>query len=150
MNFPIFFIWMSPLQFYGASGVIFHFLIKLISANRIATDGTSRHICGYSVCLCPIKRTPGLYKFALIHSFQRYSCKKLLLEWGSSPTRVAMLCPLARHIYLPKVLVIPRKWWLCPNMTEKLFTGTLSIKPNQNFLNVVYSFSFFIYLCQNL
>ena len=20
-----------------------------------------RHICGYSVCLCPIKRTPGLY-----------------------------------------------------------------------------------------
>ena len=36
-------------------------------------------------------------------------------------------------IYLPpqkKVLVIPRKRWLRPNMTEKLFTGTLSIKPN--------------------
>ena len=35
--------------------------------------------------------------------------------------------------YLPpkKVLVIPRKRWLIPNMTEKLFTGTLSIKPNQ-------------------
>ena len=23
-----------------------------------------------------------------------------------------------------KVLVIPRKWWLCPDMTEKLLTGT--------------------------
>ena len=35
--------------------------------------------------------------------------------------------------YLPpkKVLVIPRKRWLHPNMTEELFTGTLSIKPNQ-------------------
>ena len=30
---------------------------------------------------------------------------------------------------LPKVLVIPRKRWLRANMTEKLFTGTLSIKP---------------------
>ena len=35
--------------------------------------------------------------------------------------------------YLPpkKVLVIPRKRWLHPNMAEKLFTGMLSIKPNQ-------------------
>ena len=39
-----------------------------------------------------------------------------------------MLCPRARRIYSPKVLVIPRKWWLRPNMTEKLFTGTLKIK----------------------
>ena len=30
-----------------------------------------------------------------------------------------------------KVLVIPRKRWLRPNMTEILFAGTLSIKPNQ-------------------
>ena len=47
---------------------------------------------------------------------------------GSSPARVAVLCPLARHIYPQKVLVIHRKRWLRPNMTEKLFTGTLSIK----------------------
>ena len=39
-----------------------------------------------------------------------------------------MLCPCARHIYPQKVLVIPKKLWLSPNMTEKLFTGTLSIK----------------------
>ena len=25
-----------------------------------------------------------------------------------------------------KVLLIPRKWWLPPYMTEKLFTGTLN------------------------
>ena len=26
-----------------------------------------------------------------------------------------------------KVLVIPRKWWLRPDMTEKLLTGTLKL-----------------------
>ena len=31
------------------------------------------------------------------------------------------------NIYSPKVLVIPRKRWLPPNMTEQLFTGTLRI-----------------------
>ena len=43
--------------------------------------------------------------------------------------------------YLPPkvhVLVIPRKRWLHPNMTEKLFTGTLSIKPNQNSVPLKY------------
>ena len=42
-------------------------------------------------------------------------------------------CVLEQDIFTPKkVLVIPRKWWLCRNMTEKLFTGTLSIKLNPN------------------
>ena len=44
---------------------------------------------------------------------------------GSKPTS-AVLCPLARHIYPLKVLVIPRKWLLRSNMTEKLFTGMLN------------------------
>ena len=47
---------------------------------------------------------------------------------GPILTRVTVMCPWARHIYLSKVLVIPRKPWLRPNMTEKLFTGTLRIK----------------------
>ena len=35
---------------------------------------------------------------------------------------------LSKDTFTPrKVLVIPRKWWLCPYMTEKLFTGTLSL-----------------------
>ena len=38
-----------------------------------------------------------------------------------------VLCPSARRIYSPKELVIPRKRLLRPNMTEKLFTGTLRI-----------------------
>ena len=39
-------------------------------------------------------------------------------------------CVLEQDIFTPqKVLVIPRKWCLRPNMSEKLFTGTLSIKP---------------------
>ena len=49
-------------------------------------------------------------------------------------TRVAVLCPWARHIYSPKssgINVIPRKLWLCPDMTEKLLTGRLSKKRNE-------------------
>ena len=34
-------------------------------------------------------------------------------------TRVTMLCPLARQIYSPKVLVIPRKRWPRPNISQK-------------------------------
>ena len=53
-----------------------------------------------------------------------------------SGRRVAVLCPWARHIYSPKVLVIPRKRWLRPDMTEKLFTGTLNKKRIENkFIN---------------
>ena len=47
---------------------------------------------------------------------------------GSSPVRVNPCCVLEQGTFTPqKVLVIPRKRWLRPNMTEKLFTGTLRI-----------------------
>ena len=47
---------------------------------------------------------------------------------GSSPTRVKPCCVLEQGIFTPqKVLVIPRKRWLRPNMTEKLLSGTLRI-----------------------
>ena len=32
-----------------------------------------------------------------------------------------------RHFSEKKKMVIPRKMWLRPNLTEKLFTGTLSL-----------------------
>ena len=52
---------------------------------------------------------------------------------GSSPTRVKLCCVLERGTFTPqKVLVIPRKRWLRPNMTEKLFTGTLRINQQIN------------------
>ena len=45
---------------------------------------------------------------------------------GSSPTRVKPCCVLEQGTFTPQnVLVIPRKRWLCPNMTEKLFTWKL-------------------------
>ena len=47
---------------------------------------------------------------------------------GSSPTQVKPCCVLKQGTFTPqKVLVIPRKWWLRPNRTEKLFTGMLRI-----------------------
>ena len=52
---------------------------------------------------------------------------------GSSPTRVKPCCVLEQGTFTPqKVLVIPRKRWLHPNMTEKLFTGTLRINQPTN------------------
>ena len=39
---------------------------------------------------------------------------------------------LSKAHYSPKVLVIPRKRWLRPNMTEKSFTGTLRINQPTN------------------
>ena len=64
MNFPIIIIRASPLSFLGASGVIFKIVFNFsMKANRIAPDGTPRSAAshlGYSVCLCPIKGTPGL------------------------------------------------------------------------------------------
>ena len=51
----------------------------------------------------------------------------------SSPTRDKACFVLEQgHIYSPKVLVIPRKGWLHPNMTEKLFTGTLKFNQSTN------------------
>ena len=51
----------------------------------------------------------------------------------SNPTRVKPSCVLEQGTFTPpKVLVIPRKRWLSPNMTEKLFTWTLRINQPTN------------------
>ena len=55
--------------------------------------------------------------------------KHLTWEWevrGSILTWGAYCVLEGRYIYSSKVLVKPRKRWLCPDMTEKLFTGTSS------------------------
>ena len=52
---------------------------------------------------------------------------------GSSPTQVKPCCVHEQGTFTPqKVLVIPRKRWLRPNMTEKLFTGMLRINHPTN------------------
>ena len=53
--------------------------------------------------------------------------------WGSRPT-AAVLCPWARHFTPRKYWLITQEWWLRPDMTEKLLTGTLSLNTtNQPF-----------------
>ena len=48
-------------------------------------------------------------------------------EIGGSISIRALCCVLEQDIYyLPKVLVIPTKRYLRPDMTDKLFTVTLS------------------------
>ena len=59
------------------------------------------------------------------------------------PTRVKPCCVLEQGTFTPqKVLVIPRKRWLRPSMTEKLFTGTLRINQPTNQLNKVVHIDF--------
>ena len=47
---------------------------------------------------------------------------------GSKPTSIVL--SFSKTLYSPKVLVIPRKRLLCPDMTKKLLTGTLSLNKN--------------------
>ena len=46
-------------------------------------------------------------------------------------TYLCRVVPLSKTLYSPKVLVIPRKQWLHPDMTETLLTGTLSLNTNK-------------------
>ena len=39
-------------------------------------------------------------------------------------TYLCHVMSLSKTFYSPQVLVIPRKWCLCPDITEKLLTGT--------------------------
>ena len=56
MDFPILINWMSPFSFLGVSRVffsfLFHFLMKIMSANRIAPDGMSRSAASHLGPFC--------------------------------------------------------------------------------------------------
>ena len=53
-------------------------------------------------------------------------------EVGSSKPTSARMCVLEQV----HVLVIPRKWWLRPDMTDKLLIGTVNLNTNKhNFTN---------------
>ena len=63
MDLPIVIILMSPLSFLGESGVIlksYSIFDKIPLSKQYSPRVLRRHICGDTVCLCPIKRTPGL------------------------------------------------------------------------------------------
>ena len=49
---------------------------------------------------------------------------------GSVPTSV-VLCPGVRHVIPRKVLVIPRKLWLRPAMSENLLTRAFNLNTNK-------------------
>ena len=82
---------------------------------------------------------PKWYTCKTVHALDPYSYDRVKLVLQNicvsadtnikmETTQVNVLCPYARHIFPLKVLVIPRKRWLRPNMTETLFTGTLTFK----------------------
>ena len=66
--------------------------------------------------------------------------------WGFD-TYLPPVVSLGKDTFTPqKVLVIHRKRWLRPDMSEKTFTGTLNlIKPNKPLtLDVIYTFCVFV------
>ena len=51
--------------------------------------------------------------------------------WGFD-TYLRRVVSLSKESFTPeKVLVLPRKRWLCPDMTEKVLTRTISINTNK-------------------
>ena len=58
---------------------------------------------------------------------------------GFEPHSDRRVMSLSKTYLPPKSTCIPRKRWLRPNMTEKLFTGTFSIKPNKKKTNIVHA-----------
>ena len=52
-------------------------------------------------------------------------------EVGGFETYLRLVVSFSKTLYSAKVLVIPRKRWLRPDMTEKLLTGTLHKQTNQ-------------------
>ena len=57
---------------------------------------------------------------------------------GFEPHSGRRVVSLSKTYLPPKVLVIHRKRWLRPNMTENLFTGTLSIKKTCGFKSSIW------------
>ena len=51
-------------------------------------------------------------------------------------TYLRRVLSLSKTLFSPKVLVIHRKRWLRPDMTEKLLTGTLILNTNKKNLSV--------------
>ena len=56
--------------------------------------------------------------------FEPLNCEVL----GLKPALGTVVCPRAKHIYSLKYWLILRKWWLHPEMTDELLTGTFNIK----------------------
>ena len=75
MDFPIIIICVSPLSFLGAAGVIlkFYSIFRWNSCKKTVQLQMRRcvlwrHIWDSTVCLCPIKRTPGSNEFIITRS----------------------------------------------------------------------------------
>ena len=98
---------------------------------------------------CNTSRIPKSLHLFLIRILDTEAIMFLIFKssnvaWWLTPrtpdSEVGVRAPLGSTCcVLDQVLVIPRKRWLRPNMTEKLFTGTLSIKQTKvqpmSFLN---------------
>ena len=64
--------------------------------------------------------------------YVKWGAQTLEREFGGFETYLSHVVSLSKTLCSPKVLVIPRKWWLLPDMTEKLLTGTLSLNTNKS------------------
>ena len=84
------------------------------------------------------------YKIALIHLVYILGARRLSGRTSDSGARgrgietyLRRVVSLSKTLYSPKVLVIHKKPWLRPDMTENLLTGTLSFNTNKNLVSKI-------------
>ena len=58
---------------------------------------------------------------------------------GGGVTYLRHVVSLSKTLYSQKELIIPRKQWLRPDMTENLLTGTLSLNTNKQIISLLLS-----------
>ena len=108
-------------------GVIFHYVSMSMN--------TCIHICNIWCFLRLQKRRFKVQFFMFSVNIGTYFA--LTTDCGYSLEAPEYSSIQSIFVYLPKVLVIPRKRWLRPDTTEKLFTGTLSLNKTKTKINLI-------------
>ena len=81
---------------------LFHLTMKFMSAIRIGPDWTPRHIWGFSVCQCPIKRTPGLHGLSVVGLCFQHR-KKCRPSRNYTCSMISYEAFVFQHIYMYRV-----------------------------------------------
>ena len=127
LYFPSFTIQKWSVRGYSLHGLVFVMMAKPLSLYSY---------CFYNECCLNSRKV----QYKSMFSFKLLNCTEFLLVDSDSGARsrgldtyLRRVVSLSRDTFTPrKVLVIPRKRWLRPDMTEKLLTGTLCINTVTN------------------
>ena len=87
MDFPILIIWMHPLSFLGASGVVFSFFDE----NRVSKQNSPR----WDAALCGVTSGDILFAYA-----NKKDARLIWVNFPGSRIKVALLLAIRHHVFL--------------------------------------------------